>query len=117
MSSSGPDGGAVSMDVTNTASQVTFVLQVSSLADRTVRVRMTEKNGLGPRHEVQEVLQLPLKQGSLSEAERTTSSATFNLGDQTSVVVNFSPLRIDVLSGGEVRTRPTHTHCASLVAV
>lgn len=63
---------------------------------------MNEKNGLGPRYEVQEVLPEKLASGRLTETSRTASSAEYDLGDGTSVRISFTPVRIDVLTDGEV---------------
>eukprot|EP00035_Acanthoeca_spectabilis_P021200 m.436923 g.436923 ORF g.436923 m.436923 type:complete len:902 (-) comp18037_c0_seq1:24-2729(-) len=92
---------AVAMDVTNTANGVVFVVHVIALADRTVRIRMTEKNGLAPRYEVQEVLPDSLATTPLTIGEQSEQSATLDLGAGTVVKVQFTPIKLDVFASGE----------------
>lgn len=93
-----------------------------ALADRTVRIRMTEKNGLAPRYEVQEVCSatlavvvldavlmsasfqvLPdsLATTPLTIGEQSEQSATLDLGAGTVVKVQFTPIKLDVFASGE----------------
>eukprot|EP00038_Savillea_parva_P017834 m.21687 g.21687 ORF g.21687 m.21687 type:complete len:916 (+) comp3915_c1_seq1:17-2764(+) len=102
MSSEYGGSSAVQMDVTNTANGATFIVHIVGMPDNTVRFRMNEKNGIGPRYEVKDVLPDPVPTATLSITDKTSQGATLDVGGGVTVRVGFSPVTVDVLRDGHV---------------
>lgn len=93
-----PSSTSVSMDVTNTGTSVEYTLQITSLRDLSVRVKMDEKNPKAPRHTVKHVLPETLPESNIAVKERDENKIILAMADHVTAVIHYRPLRIDVFS-------------------
>lgn len=90
---------SASLEVVDTTTQVTFLLQVFGLKDNTFRVKLSEAEPLRKRYEppIGDVLVSEPEGEEMKFSDRSGNTLTFSKGSSR-LVINLDPLRINVYS-------------------